>query len=159
LITRSPSNQKPFDLVWSRDSAFIQLADNASPEEREAHAAKWEIARESGDYSALKIDGADSPTVFTCKPLTHAQMTVIFDMSRTAGVGVGEVNALAFCCGLQSVVNLGDVDIKRAHHNKLGNIALTDFFEKAGVPAGMALNITLELGEYLIKKSSGLSGK
>jgi hypothetical protein len=157
LITRSPSNQKPFDIVWSKDSAFIQLADDATEDERKAHDARWETARETGNYDALKVEGADAPTIFTVKPLTHAQMAVIFDMSRSAGVA--EVNTLAFCCGLQSVVNLGDVEIKRAHHNKLGNIALTDFFEKAGVPAGMALSITLELGEYLIKKSSGLSGK
>lgn len=170
MISRSPSNQRNYDLVWSRDEAFVQLPDappdSASQEDKDAyeklqkaHIAKWEIARESGDYSALRVEGKPDPTVFTMKPLSHEQLMVLWDMGR-ADAGVGETNALAFAAALQGVTNLGDAVVERNHfHPKLGMIASTAFFEKVGVPASVAFNIELELGQVIIARAATLSKK
>jgi hypothetical protein len=169
MITRSPSNQRSYDLVWTGDAAFVQppeLPDNATPEQRTEHEKaikayldKWDVARETNDYAALRVEGSD-PTTFTVKPLTHDQMAIIFDMSRDPKTGVAEVNALAFAAALQSVTNLGDVEVKRnVFHAKLGLIASMDFFDKAGLVAGMSVQITLQLGELVIKKAASLSKK
>jgi hypothetical protein len=144
--------------VWSGDAAFVQLPENATPEQSAAHDKKWEVARETGDYSSLAVEGAGPPTVFTFSQLTHDQTATLLDMSRSRSHGVTVINSLAFHAALQSVSNLGDVEIKRDEfHPRLGLIVSSGFFAKADVPPAVSVPIVLELGEIVFEKMASLS--
>lgn len=157
-MIRPPSNQRNYDAVFSGDSCFVQLPDNATEEQFIEHARKWEVARETGDYSALRVEGAGEPTVFKMRPLNLESFAAIVDMAK-AGAGHNETAVLAFRVALQDVSNLGKVEIKRIQHKKFGQIATTEFLDKAGLPAGLSLQIAAELGGYAIQKASTLSPK
>lgn len=152
MITRLPSNSKPYDLVWSGDAAFVQLATDATPEQRKAHIHAWKVARETGDYSALAVEGAAPPTIFTMRQLTHDQTAALIDLSRQ--LGVAEVNSLAFFAALEAAT---DFEVKRnVLHSRLGLIASSSLFADQGVPPAMSVNITLELGEIVFEKMASL---
>jgi hypothetical protein len=154
-MIRPPSNAKQFDAFYSKDPAFVQLADDASEDDGKEHAQKWRTARQTGDYSALLIEG-QQPTKFTLRPLSVDAFASIIDMKRS-GTGDNEVAILAFRVALKSVSNFGKAEIKFGPHKKFGLIASTDFLDKAGLPAGLALNIAAEIGGVALEKAMDIS--
>ena len=160
MITRLPSVQRTYDLCWSGDSAFVQLPDDADADAIKAHADKWRVARETGDYSALEVEGASPPTIFTFRQLNHDQTATLLDMSRSRQHGVAVVNSLAFMTAIDKVSNLGDAKIERnVLHSQLGLIASSDFFAAAGVPPAVSVPIVLELGEIVFERMASLAKK
>lgn len=154
-MIKLPSNVKPIAAYFTRDSAFNQLADNATEDEQKEHARKWKVARETGDYHQLLIEG-QRPTEFTLRALTADQFGTLVDMIRS-GVGNNEVSLLAFRIALLSVANFGDAEVKFTQHPKFGKIATLEFLDKSGLPAGLALAIASELGGLVIDRASQLS--
>jgi hypothetical protein len=156
-MIRAPSVQKQYGAVFSGDPAFVQLPEDATDEQKAAHEQKWKVARETGDYSALRIEGAGDPTVFTMKPLSTDAFAALYALG--AAEGAAAANMMAFRVSLQSVDNFGKVDIKRIQHKKFGPIATTEFFDKAGLPAGLSVKIALEIGDIVLSKAWELSPK
>jgi hypothetical protein len=157
-VIKPPSNQRIYDAVFSGDAAFEQLPDDATDEQQQEHARKWEVARETNDYSALRVEGAGEPTIFKMRQLGIDAFATIVDMAKS-GSGHNETAVLAFRIALQDISNMGKVEIKRIQHKKFGPIATTEFFDKAGLPAGLSLQIATELGSLAIQRAQGLSKK
>src|SRR5262249_51474432 len=67
MILRSTSLLREYDDVFSGDPSFVQPGD--TPEAKKEHAAKVKRARETGDWSALQMTGAQQPTKFKLRPL------------------------------------------------------------------------------------------
>jgi hypothetical protein len=153
-MIKGPSNQKPYEAVWTGDGAFIQLPKDATEEQQEEHARKWEVARETNDYSALRLEGADDPTVFALRHLTADQLTYLHGATKAGTLTPVESTVLAFRAALLDVRNVGKVKIGRIHHKRLGEIATLDFFDKAGIPAGMAVAVATQLGNLVVAKAS-----
>lgn len=152
MIVRLPSLVKSFDVFWSGDPAFVQLGPNATDAEQEAYAHRWKVARDTGDHSALLVDGAQ-PTKFIMRPLSVETFAALVDMAR-AKVGTSEVATLAFRIALESVSNLDGIEVKHEIHPRFGKIASTSFFGEAGIQPGDALPITSEVGGVMLDKAS-----
>src|SRR5690349_19872189 len=112
-MIRPPSAVRHYDAFFSGDPAFVQLADNATDEQRVEHARLWEVARETGNLGELLIPGS-KPTKFVMRPLPGSLMRKITDRYMSDRMGAAEVNALALRCALVSIENLGDIQVKHA---------------------------------------------
>ena len=153
LATRPPSNTRSYDDFYSGDSAFLQLADDASEDARKAHQEKWVRARETGNFSELRVDGAE-PTKFAMRPLKAEWYAALQDMAFS-GERYG-VPVLAFRLALQSVANFPE-EVSWVNHQKFGRIATLDFLDRAGVPAATAVAIAQELGSEALERARQLS--
>jgi hypothetical protein len=152
-MIRPPSNASRYDAFWSLDPAFIQLPKDASKEEQDAHEAKWQRARETGDYSELAIDGAQ-PTKFVMKPIKADHYAALVDIARS---GEGALmGMLAFRVALDSIANFPE-QVTTINHPKFGKIATVDCFDKAGIPGGVTNLIASELGGLAMEKARQLS--
>lgn len=67
-MIRPPSTQRAWDEYYSGDPAFVQLAADATEEQKTEHANKWRIARETGNPLALLREG-EIPTKFILRPI------------------------------------------------------------------------------------------
>lgn len=130
---RLPSAQKQYDDYCSLDPAFIQPpsppAEGASDSERESfkaaaeeYLAKLTAAKETGDWSALRIDG-QTPTKFVLGQVDRNVWRAIMDRAVLPGdsprsIGQITLHSLLFRLALKSIVGLGDVKVERApDHN------------------------------------------
>jgi len=147
-----PSIVKEYSAVYSGDPSLVQLADNASDKERKEYAHKLKVARETGDYSALLIEGASEPTLFQMRQLTADAFAYLIGQVYPRE-GVIATNALAFQFALRSVENLGDAKVNLVDHDKLGQIASLSFFDRVGMPAELAMSIATELGDLVLDKA------
>lgn len=91
MIIRPPSQQKPWDVYCSKDSAFKQPpkppADDASDEERaeylvtiEKYRATLKACQQTGDWSSLLVEGGQ-PVKFTLGPVPGSVWRAIIDRS------------------------------------------------------------------------------
>ena len=126
-MIKPPSTQHEYSFIWSRDPALLQvepLAADATDVQREQHAEsvadrarKLEVARETGDYSALIVPGKQP----VCYQLGHLNRTDKgwFDgevaMSSELGrpLGIIERNDLIVRIALRSIDNFKH-KVKRA---------------------------------------------
>lgn len=144
-MIRPPSNQTSYDEFWSGDPAFAQ------PPDQEKH----KRARETGDYSAVLLEGA-MPTKFVMAPLKGSQHRWIADQVAAGAIGAAQAHQLAFRCALQEVVNFGDVTVKKTMHEKLGQIATS---EVPDLLDAISTAIVSEIGDRVFARAQGLSPK
>ena len=126
-----PSVQRTYSEFWSRDPSFVQAPTEAEDAELSSdakaalaeHKRKIRIARETGDWSALRVAGSGEPTMFQVEPLPGNAWRWI--MARVLGgeFDLYEVAALVFRVCIRDVVNGGIEDIDREDHKALGRIA------------------------------------
>lgn len=165
MITRPPSNQHNRDDYWTRDPAFMQGPthpdDKASPEAlaayakgKEEHERKWRVARETGNYAELLIQGAQ-PTKFIMRPIAGELVRKLIDASLAGKIGNLELNALAFRAAIVDVVNFGDVKVQMITSD-LGPIADVAIANELDACAKGCVN---ELGGEAFSRAVGLSGK
>lgn len=155
MALRPPSNQSNRDDFWSRDPAFIQLPDNATEAQGAAHALKWRVARETGNFGELLVEGA-SPTKFVMRPIPGNIIRKLIDKCSAGQLGDLELAALAFRCALVEVSNFGDTKIKHVNTEDFGRIASQSIVDELDEVAKGAVN---ELGSEAIQRATGLSGK
>ncbi len=155
-MIKLPSTIKSYSAVYSKDSAFIQLPDDATEEQAKEHARKWKVARETGEYGGLLLEGGGAPSVFTMRPLTAAAFSYLTSLAQGGSAPI-EISSLAFRFSVQSVTHFSDAEIKQINHPQLGLIASLSFFDKAGAPAKLAVSITDELGGFVLEKASVIS--
>lgn len=117
-MLRQPSAQKPYDAYASVDPAFAQLPDNADEPTKAEHDRKWDVARDTGDYTPLLADGRtiSDATKYVLQPIAGHQMRKLIDL-RTAGrIGNHEQAQLAFRLALVDVSGFPGLVIKREPH-------------------------------------------
>ena len=153
-MIRPPSLQNQRDDYWSGDPAFVQLPPNATDEQREEHARKWRIARETGNYGDLLIQDA-KPTKFVFQPMPGDVYRRLVDRVQAGRMGMLELHALAFRVAVVDVANLGDVKV-RPMETELGTMATAEITNVLDACAPGCVN---ELGAEVIQRAIGLSGK
>lgn len=123
ITPRPPSSQKQYDDYFSGDPAFKQppkLSDDPTDEEKAA-LAEYEVtlkaARETGDWSSLKIDG-QTPTRFVLGQIDRNIFRAIQDRAilppdSPQRIGPVQLFALLFRLALKSVIGFGDLKVER----------------------------------------------
>jgi hypothetical protein len=157
-VIKPPSLAKPFTEYFSEDPAFEQLASDATPEQTAEYSAKLTAAWETGDWSALRAEGAGEPTTFTVRALPSDAFGKLADI-QAAGAGDNEVYQLAFRVVLQSVSNLGNAKVTTIEDERFGRIASLQFLTDAGVTGALGMRIMREIGVRALKRANDSSGK
>ena len=130
MAFRPPSNIKKYSDHSPFDPAFVQLDDliaklGDAPDLVELEKVKTEHgeriarARETSDWSELRIAGTDEPTRFDFAVVDGEQARALLDLGQT--IGTAELLALWFRAGIASVVGLGNDTLvaKPCQHPKL----------------------------------------
>lgn len=154
-VIRPPSNIRSYDDFFSGDPALVQLADDATEDEKKAHANKLRVARETGDWAEILVEG-QQPTRFEMQTLKGAQFRRIVDDLMSKRIGSAEANQLAFLCAIKSVVNLGDVKVTTINDERLGTIAKVDV---ANALDAITPDIVNELGGQAIRRAQAAPPK
>lgn len=161
-MIKLPSLIREYSAIYSRDPSLVQApvapeGKDATPEAIAAYSAvateyahKLKVARETGDYSALRLDGAGEPTLFQMRQLSADAYSRILYRDGSAI----ENTVLAFRYALRSVANWPGAEVTLEQHPELGQIASLSFFDKLGVPAAMSAAIAIELGDLAILKAN-----
>lgn len=124
-MLRPPSNLRPYDDFYSGDTALLQPPDDATKEQREEHARKLRVAREIGDWSALRVDG-QQPTRFGMRLLTGTQRRWLIDQASREDehkLGAATLFQLAFRCAVIDIDHLDGFKVSFEDHPSLGRIA------------------------------------
>jgi hypothetical protein len=158
-MIRPPSLQKHQDDFYSGDPAFIQLPGDATEAQRVEHAHRWKVARETGNYSALLVEGQHA-TKFTMQPIKRNdwrafadRASLPFDSSRRIGNAV--LPSLLFRMSVVSISGL-DIEIKRYPHREWDgwDMASVDVIEMLD---SIDPRIVTELGELAFTRMSDIS--
>ena len=166
-MIKGPSVQRPYDEYFSGDPAFVQPPDapekDASEEDRKTYATArkaygelLERARETGDWSPLRVEGGPVPTRFHVKPLSGEAFREI-----CARIDSQEAPVLlapwAFRAAIVKMDNAGEHEIKTEKDPRFGRIATvatTNYLDS------IDMNIVTEIGLVLIGRGTqGLSPK
>lgn len=154
-MLRPPSNQHPYNDHFSGDPAFVQPPANATKAQLEEHARKVEVARETGDWKALLIEG-QQPTTFVMRPLKGNTFRNLVDDSMADKIGGAMMAQLAFRAAIESIANLGDVQIARQNDPRFGEIATVDVTDTLDA---ISPKIVGELGSEAVRRARTLSPK
>lgn len=168
-MIQPPSIIRRYDEFYSRDPAFVQrpvippdTADDAERKQRiaeiEAYDKLLRTARETGDWTALRVDGAPQPSRFTMRPMPGHVYRALADLASTAGNSMVTLAPLAFRACIVEMHNVGEHQIKREIDPKLGDIATvatTNYLDE------IDLGIVSELGALLMleRGTRGLAPK
>lgn len=137
MAIRTRSLQHEYDEFWTGDEAFQQppkepdVSREKNPPAWEAHdkaLAEWQrrvrVARETGNWEALRIDGAPDPTRFVLKPIPGNLFRKLVDDVTNGAIGGTEAMTLMLQLALVDVVNLEGVkDVGRTKHPRYGDMA------------------------------------
>jgi hypothetical protein len=120
-VIRPPSLQRPQDEFYSGDPAFVQLPENPTPEQIAEHEHKWKVARETGNYAALFIEG-EQATKFTMAPVNRTVWRAFVDrmfqpVDSTRRIGPILAPSILFRLSIVSI-SAFDVAIKRRPHRE-----------------------------------------
>jgi len=117
-MLRAPSNQKPYDTYWSGDPAFVQLGESPTDEAKKEHERVWDLARDTGDFSAVLADKrtlADA-TKYVMRLVPGHALRKLIDLKSEGKIGNAESSALAFRIALVDVVNFPGLTVKPEPH-------------------------------------------
>lgn len=127
IVIRPPSLVRQWDAYVSIDPAFVQApkppADGEPTEdyqrELDEYLAKLKAARETGNWSALRVPGTAEPTKFVMGQVDRNAYRALVDrchLPADSARRVGDVLLFPILMrlALKSVVGLGDVKIERS---------------------------------------------
>ncbi len=161
-MLRPPSLQKTYDEYCSLDPAFEQPANDATDEQLEAHANRVRIARETGNWTGLLIEGGQ-PTKFEMRLLPGHLFRRMQDMAMSGrdgrpGVGVAEMGALLFRAALVNVSGLDDTltEVEFVTLPTLGRIADNAVPDRLDA---LDKRIVTELGNEVARRASTIAPK
>lgn len=164
MIGRSPSLQKPRTDFFSGDPAFVQppeLAADATPEDAlehekvlKEHVRKWEQARESGDFDALRVEGLE-PTPFTMRPLKGELFRKLHGKVTFGEMHHLESAQIAFRACIVDVVGFGKA-VAQSQHREFGMLANVDITNDLDA---IDHRIVTELGTVAINRASRINPK
>lgn len=158
-MIRLPSVQKPYHTFFSEDDALIKRpdvpADDAADEAKaaydkavEEYVVKMRAARQTGDWSDIKVGAAD-PVKFLLRPMPFEGHAVITGM-RERGANMEDIFLLACRLCLVEIEGV-PVKVETEIHERFGKIATLSCFEKFG--AALGLRIAYELGTVAIQRA------
>jgi hypothetical protein len=161
-MIRLNSQARPFTDFFSEDPAFEQPPDapnkDATDEQvaayksaLEAYLLKRRHAEETGDWSALRVQGSSEPTRFTVRLIPPDALGKLGDMSA-AGTGENELATLAFRLALIDC-NIEGVAVRRVDDDKFGKLADISWLADAG---GTGVRLMREIGWRVFVKSSAV---
>lgn len=146
-MIKGPSNQGRYTIYFSGDPAFVQLKEDATPEEAKEYFEKLEHARETGNYSLLRLEGGGEPTGFVMRPM-QGQAARELGVRNNQGVAISKLTPLAFRACIVKVDG-DDYPVKPMHDPDLGDIATVDITNALDSVSPQIVN---ELGLYLMKR-------
>lgn len=169
---RPPSLIKPRDEFFSGDPAFTpvpvapELADGGDEQEYKRALGEYikaiaerdrlvKLARETGDWSALRIEGK-TPVKFVMRPLKSRAFNRLADMIIAREIGNVTAKELAFGVALAEVSGVGDVKLTYENHPRLGKIVTPDFLDDVW-PTGLVVQAVAELGEVVLERARDIS--
>lgn len=141
MAIRARSLQHNYSEFWSGDSAFEQPPDEpkTTPDKDPKAWETWtksltdwqrrvKIARETGDWAAMRIDGGEEPTQFVLRPVPgHVFRKLVDDVTR-GELGGTEAMTLMLQLALVDVIGLegSKLEMKRVKHPRYGDMASVD---------------------------------
>lgn len=157
---RPQSNQNPYDAYYSGDPAFAQLPDDADDAARAEHDRRWDVARATGDYSAVLAEGrtlADA-TKYVMRPIAGHQMRKLFDMRSDKRIGNSELAQLAFRMALADVAGFPGLVVKHERHEDPAYASLGKMLslEATNLIDAESIAIIGELGALAYARALGL---
>jgi hypothetical protein len=158
MALRPPSLQRDYDEYYSGDPAFVQPPDDATKEQLEAHADRIRVARETGDWRPLLIDG-QNPTTFVMKPLDGHIYRAIMDKIQSGEIGLASAPAFFFRAAIRKIVNLDgptDTTFKFVNVAGVGSIAPVDIADKLDA---IDKSIVVELGDRIFSRAQAPAPK
>jgi hypothetical protein len=161
-MIRPPSQARPYTEHWSEDPAFEQpptepasdadeVALKSYKDSVEAYLLKVKTATETGNWSAMRIEGGQEPTRFTVRLIPPDALGKLGDMSAR-GAGENELAVLAFRCALIDV-NIEGVKVGKVNDDRFGRIAAIDWLDDLG---GAGVRLMREIGLRVFLKSSAV---
>lgn len=155
-MIRPPSLQNRRDDYFSGDPAFTQLPEDATDEQKVERRRLVTVARETGDWSAFRIEGQE-PTQFVFKPLRGEVYRTLMDRVAADVIGAGIARSLAFRAAIVDIPNLpGMPKIKPSSIDGLGEIAtsaISDYLDS------ITPRIVTELGGVVLNRAGEVSPK
>jgi hypothetical protein len=145
---RLPSNKQTYDLFWSEDPAFVQG-------EGSEHERKLEQARETGDWSALLVQG-QIPTKFVARQVPSEIRRRLLDRYSAEKIGGRELDALLVRVAIVDVVGFGDFKLGFAKHEDWGRVASSELVDAMDAYAPGSIT---ELALQIFNRMMGISGK
>jgi len=153
-MIKPPSNQKTYDVFFTRDAAIVSLPDEASDTQKAEHGKAIERALETGEWGDVTIPG-EQPTRFVFKPLGCEIAGELYAMMSNSQQHF-TVFALAFRLALVNVKNLPDAGkVDFVINPTFGRMATTAFLDRAGLKGEIGAAIIVELGAYALKRARG----
>lgn len=167
MITRLPSNQKPYDLYWTGDPALLQPPTEPAEDadstvkarysrDKADYDLKLKLAYERGQWDELVIPGR-APTKFVMHPVRGTLIRRLADRMLGGRIGKAEMKQLAFRMAVESIENcdefeLGEPIVDR-EYGAMAAESVADFLD------GIDLDIVTELGGIVIKRAQESSPK
>jgi hypothetical protein len=162
MTLRLPSLQKTYDEHFTGDPAFVQPSVDEHGNPDLAALAKyvdsWRVARETGDVSALLVEGR-TPTTFIMRPLPGSVARAIRDKVPRE-MGSEAAIALMFRAALVGISNLdgagGAVSWKPVNLPDIGPVCPVEIVDKID---SIDPTIVIELGSEVARRARTPSPK
>jgi hypothetical protein len=121
MLARRPSLQAAHEFISEHDDALDKPSDKASAKVVKEFAHRLTVARETGNYAGLLIEGKE-PVRFVLRPVDPLIVRRLFDDKEAGRVGLGEWWTLWLRCAVDDIIG-GDFEVKHATDARYGNIA------------------------------------
>jgi len=169
-MLRLPSLIKPYVDFWSEDESFIQPPAKPSAdvddETRKAYdealadyTAKLTAVIDTGNWSALRKEGAGEPTGFVMRQLSADVLGKILDLRQSDKIGEREVMSLVFRAALISLTHFDGPKIVHDEDEDLGNLVSLKWMESVGFVGAVGIRIIQEIGARVFVRASQLGPK
>jgi hypothetical protein len=107
VALRVPSLHKNYETHFSGDPALYQLPKNASQEEADAYSDRIRVARETGNWSSLIVEGR-VPTTFVMRVIPQKILFTLRDAARAGEFGEEMFAAWLFRAAVRSISNFDE---------------------------------------------------
>jgi hypothetical protein len=151
-MIRLPSYVSDFDVILSTDDAVVQPAPDASQADKDEHARKLRVARQTGDYAPVLVEGK-VPTRFVCRIVDDEKLRRIIDRVNVTGpdrIGTAEMLALMVKLSLKDVANCAGLKVEKATDETWGRVVGPATMQALG------RDIVSELGGIIWERSQTL---
>jgi len=159
-VLRPPSLQKPYDFISAADDALAVPVDGADEKANAAARADFahrlDVARRTGDYSAVMLEGKQ-PAKFVLRPLPGSIVRKLFDDAAAGRVGNLEMAALAFRAALDGATALDGVTMRFVEDDRYGRIAAASVVD--AIDSGCGASVINEVGLYAIQRAQQIDPK
>jgi hypothetical protein len=157
-VIKPPSLQRPFTLIFSGDPA-LEL-----PTDEKERAKALEVARDTGNWSALLKVGGEPPTLFEIIPMTATAKHWLGQLQLEQGITQIQICALAFRLSIKKIESFGDFKL-RFEERSLDSgdkitLATADVIDELGKLGPAGESIMIEIGTLaLLRAAQGVPPK